>query len=141
MNLDKKRIYKKFADIDDALKQVERIKRLGLDEFLENRDYKDIAYANLIIITEAVIDICYHINAKRFSKASSSYADCFRALKENNLIPGDVADALVNMAKFRNLMIYRYEKIDFGEVYKIIATSLEWIYRFKTIVLRLVEEK
>ncbi|MBI3815914.1 MAG: DUF86 domain-containing protein [Nitrospinae bacterium] len=141
MNIDKERIYRKFSEINDALKQIERIKALELKEFLESRDYKDIAYANLIIITEAVIDICYHISAKRLSKASSSYADCFRALKENNLIPTDVADALIDMAKFRNLMIHRYEKIDFSRVYKTIAISMEWINKFKEIVLQLLEGK
>lgn len=71
MNLDKDRIYRKFSEINDALKQIERIKALELKEFLESRDYNDIAYANLIIITEAVIDICYHITAKKLLKTSS----------------------------------------------------------------------
>ncbi|OGV98053.1 MAG: hypothetical protein A3I04_04080 [Nitrospinae bacterium RIFCSPLOWO2_02_FULL_39_110] len=140
MNIDKKRIFKKFDEINDALKQVERVKALKLNEFLESRDYKDIAYANLIIITEAVIDICFHITAKRLLKAPSSYGDCFNLLKENNLIPADVSNVLIEMARFRNLMIHRYEKIDFGKVYEIITNSMGWIDKFKKMVFKLVEE-
>ena len=134
MRIDKEKIYRKFEDIKESLQQLDKVKGISLEEFLQSRDYKDIAYANLIIITEAVIDICYHISAKRFSTAPSSYGDCFEILGRNGIIPKDMVPALKDMAGFRNFMIHRYGKIDFAEIYKIITDSMKWINEFKQVI-------
>lgn len=139
MRIDKEKIYQKFEDIRESLEQLEKVKGITLEEFLQNRDYRDIAYANLIIITEAVIDICYHISAKRFLIAPASYAHCFEILGKNKIIPKDMELSLKKMAGFRNLIIHRYGKIDFKEIYKIITESMVWINEFKQVIKTILE--
>lgn len=124
MKIDKEKIYQKLEDINESLKQLDKVRGITLEDFLQNRDYRDIAYANLIIITEAVIDICYYISAKGFSIAPTSYGDCFEILGKNKMIPKDMELSLKKMAGFRNFIIHRYGKIDFKEVYKIIGDSI-----------------
>lgn len=141
MRIDKEKIYQKFEDIRDSLQQLDKVKGITLEEFLQNRDYRDIAYANLIIITEAVIDICYHISAKRFSIAPASYGDCFEILGKNKIIPKDMELSLKKMAGFRNFIIHRYRKIDFKEVYKIITDSIVWINEFKQVIKIMLEDR
>lgn len=52
----------------------------------------------MIITTEAVIDVCYHIRAKRFSIATASYGDCLEILGKNKIIPKDMELSLKKVA-------------------------------------------
>ncbi len=111
MRLDIEKIFKKCSEIDEALGQLKKYKSISKEEFIENIEYRYIAYAGFIILTEAVIDICFHISAKKLKKAPTEYAECFDILKKSGLLDADVADTLKGMARFRNLLIHGYEKL------------------------------
>ncbi len=44
----------------------------------------------------------------------------FQKLEEDDLIEKELADKLSNMAKFRNLLVHQYTKIDDKKVYEIL---------------------
>ncbi|MBI3592109.1 MAG: DUF86 domain-containing protein [Nitrospirae bacterium] len=139
MRLNREKIFKKFREIDEAMGKLERFKSVPKEEFIENTDYNYIAYAGFVILTEAVIDICFHISAKKLKKAPTEYAECFNFLKENNLLDPQTSDILSEMARFRNLLIHGYGKVDFGKVHNYISDSLWAINVFKEKVKSLVE--
>lgn len=139
MRLNAEKILKKCKDIDEALGQIEKFKSVPKEEFVENTDYKYIAYAGFVILTEALIDICFHISAKKLKKAPTEYAECFGILKENKLLEPAVADALQRMARFRNRLIHMYGKVDFGEVHDYISGSLWAIKDFKETLKSLMD--
>ncbi|MGC9046160.1 MAG: DUF86 domain-containing protein [Thermodesulfovibrio aggregans] len=136
--LNPERIMLNFKEIDEALEQLERIKRMHLEEFLNNPDYRYIAYASFIIFAEAVIDICYHFAVKKFKLTPSTYAECFEILKEKGIFSQNISEALSSMDRFRNLLIHRYKQVDFKKVYEF-TKNLEVIGEFKKTVIKLLE--
>jgi uncharacterized protein YutE (UPF0331/DUF86 family) len=141
MKLNIEKILRKCRQIDEAIGQLERVKSISKEEFIANTDYKYIAYAAFIILTEAVIDICFHISAKKLKIAPTEYAECFEILKKNNLLDASIAEVLKDMARFRNLLVHGYEKIDFEKIYNYIFDDLQKIEIFKQIVKSFIETK
>lgn len=136
--LNPERIMMNFKEIEEALGQLEKIKKISLEEFLNNPDYRYIAYGSFIILSEAVIDICYHIAVKKFKLTPSTYAECFEILKQKGIFSADISESLSNMAPFRNLLIHRYKQVDFKKVYDF-TKNLEVIEIFKKTVIKLLE--
>lgn len=139
MKLNVEKILGNLKEIDEAIEQLTGLKAISKDDFIKSMEHKYIAYAGFIILTEAVIDTCYHISAKSFKKAPTTYAECFEVLKKNDILDPETADALSDMARFRNLLIHRYKKIDYNRVYDYISESLKAIYVFKEKIKSLIE--
>ncbi len=78
----------------------------------------------LLISVEATAAICNHLTAKLARKAPDSYAECFQTLVELDIISVDLASHLVPMARFRNLLVHRYQVIDPERVLKIACTDV-----------------
>lgn len=119
LNIEK--IYGKFRDISESVARLEQFRDLSLEEFLSDQDKLDIASFRLIVATEAAIDICLHTSAKLLRKVPEDYAGCFRLLGDHELISRELADRLSLMARFRNLLVHHYWKIDYGRMYAIIT--------------------
>ncbi|MCS4540732.1 MAG: DUF86 domain-containing protein [Euryarchaeota archaeon] len=83
-----------------------------------------------ILAIEACVDICNHIIAKEYSEAPESYADCFRILREKGIISNELAENLMNMAKFRNLLVHLYSKVDNKRLFSILKENLSDIEKY-----------
>lgn len=141
MTINIEKILRKFKIIDESIQQLERYKSISKEEFIRNMDYKYIAYGGFVILTEAVIDVCFHICTKKLKKIPTEYAECFEILQKNNLIAASIANTLKDMARFRNRLVHGYDKIDFEKIHDYICSSLESIKEFKREVKSLIESK
>ena len=127
-NLD--RIRNIIGEINAAYPKLEKIKELNKEEFLDSPEKIDSAKYNLIVVMEGACDICNHIAVKAGGQAPTSYADCFSILEELKLLPAELAAKLKLMAKFRNLLVHRYWKIDNDRVYDIIKQDIAAVSEF-----------
>lgn len=134
------RVMANFKDIDEASEQLYKIRKISFENFLNNPDYRYIAYASFIILIESMIDICYHIAVKNFKLIPESYGECFELLKRKGVFNAELSDSLSAMARFRNLLIHRYKKVDFKKVYDYIE-NLNVVEKFKSSVMKLMKEK
>lgn len=78
---------------------------------------RDTKYC-FIIASQAAIDLCYHLNAKLTKKAPTDYSNCFKLLEEFSLFSNEVLSKMALMAKFRNLLVHHYVKVDDERVYE-----------------------
>jgi uncharacterized protein YutE (UPF0331/DUF86 family) len=78
-----------------------------------------------LVSIEACIDIANHIIAKEHLGVPKTYSDCFKILQERKIISSQLAHKLINMAKFRNLLVHFYWNVNDEEIYKIIQTELD----------------
>lgn len=96
--------------------ELENLGAVPAQEFLADRKAVNAAKYLLIVATEACIDICNHIVAKKGGRAPSDYADCFRVLQETGLLPAELEARLEAMARFRNMLVHLYWKVGDAEV-------------------------
>lgn len=99
-------------------------------EFLNDRVAVAAAKYQLIVATEAALDLCNHLCARTLRKAPGTYADCFALLAEGGVIRADTAQRLMPMARFRNLLVHQYGQIENARVYRIIREDLADLEQF-----------
>ncbi len=142
MTLNVEKVYAKFRDITESIERLKAFKDISLDEFLEDRDKRDIASFRLIVATEAAIDLCLHISAKKLGTVAEEYAACFKLLADKGLIDEALASRLGRMARFRNLLVHQYWEKDYSRLYEIITgPDLEDLEGFVSQVGLLIEDK
>ena len=123
MTLDIEKIHSKFQDITESLTRLERFRGLPLEAFLGDQDKLDVASFRLIVATEAALDICFHLVANLLNKVPEEYAGCFKLLGDAGLIDATLALKLSQMARFRNLLVHHYWKVEYVRLYELIAGS------------------
>lgn len=118
------RIRELAAEIRKAMAGLRSLGSVPESEFLEDAKAVNSAKYLLIVACEAAIDICNHIAARRGGRAPEDYADCFEVLGEMKVLDGDVGMRLARMARFRNLLVHLYWKVDNARVYRTIREEL-----------------
>lgn len=112
------------AEIRRAVGQLRSLGSVPRAEFLEDATALNSAKYLLIVCCEAAIDICNHLAARRGGRAPEDYADCFAVLGEMKAVDQDLSSRLARMARFRNLLVHLYWKVDNARVYQAIQEDL-----------------
>ena len=112
------------GDMNSALTKLEKISHLNEKEFLNSEEKIDSSKYNLIVVIEGAIDICNHIASRMGGRSPQDYADCFAILHELGIFSDEFVDKLKRMAKFRNLIVHRYWKVDNKKVFDIICNNI-----------------
>ncbi|MCX7706791.1 MAG: DUF86 domain-containing protein [Anaerolineae bacterium] len=67
---------------------------------------------SLQVAVEACLDIARQIIAIEGFRYPENNQDAFRVLVEEKIVPAQLLDTLQEMARFRNLIVHEYAKID-----------------------------
>jgi uncharacterized protein YutE (UPF0331/DUF86 family) len=126
------------GDIVEATERLERISHMSRADFLLDRDAQDIAVRRLLVAIESSLSLCYHVSARRLGRVPEDFAGCFAGLGEADLVSPELADRLQSMARFRNLLVHMYWKVDYGRVYDLLTDGLEDLRAFSHAMGRLV---
>jgi uncharacterized protein YutE (UPF0331/DUF86 family) len=122
--VDPVRIRNLLGNIGEAQSRLLELGQFSESEFLADYRNTESAKYLLIVATEAAIDLCNHIVARQARRAPEDYADCFTILADVGVILPDLATRLGQMARFRNLVVHLYWKVDDRRVYEIIQKDL-----------------
>ncbi len=132
------RIRQIAGEINAALHKLDRYSEISEREFLSSSEKIDSAKYNLIVAIEGAIDICNSIVARVGGRAPRDHADCFAILGELELLTGEYVDRLKRMAKFRNLLVHLYWKVDNKKVYSILRENVRDIKEYLSIINRII---
>jgi uncharacterized protein YutE (UPF0331/DUF86 family) len=136
--LDADVVRSRCLEIEDSVTRLERLAVLPRDRFLADRDSQDIACYRLLVAIEAALALCYHVSTRRLRKAPEDYAACFAMLFEAGLIPEGLSTRLQQMARFRNLLVHIYWKLDYGRIYDIMQRDTGDLRVFASAIAALV---
>ncbi len=138
MSLNADLIRARCAEIEESVTRLEEFQTLPLEAFLSNRDALDVASYRLLVAIEASLALCYHVSAKRLQKIPEEYAACFGLLYEAGFLSEDLTKRLQQMARFRNLLVHMYWKMDYSRVYTVISDHLVDLRAFASAMSQLV---
>lgn len=122
INLD--RLRDLAGHLRNAIRQLGELGQASREAFLRDARTINSAKYLLIVATEATLDICNHLAARRGGRSPDDYADCIAILAEIGAIDEKLKVRLVRMARFRNLLVHLYAKVDNSEVYRIVREDL-----------------
>jgi uncharacterized protein YutE (UPF0331/DUF86 family) len=128
--IDRERLAKYLQDLEGYLRRLAELQRYPEEEFLSNWRIHDLADRQLhltletfLMVGEIVISEC------RFRKPDT-YADIPRILYENKVIGKQLHDELVDLARFRNVLVHGYLHLDHERVYQRVHTGPRIIEEF-----------
>jgi Uncharacterized conserved protein len=128
--VDRDRIVSFLRLISNDIKDVEECSKVDLDTFLNSRSLQAIVERRLQTATESCINIGNHIISRLGLRAPQDYADVFRVLMEEKILSDDLAQQMMDMAKFRNLLVHIYWEIDHRRVYESLPQRIETLRKF-----------
>jgi uncharacterized protein YutE (UPF0331/DUF86 family) len=128
VNLD--RLRELAGHVRDAVRQLQEMAEMPRDAFLADSRTVNSAKYLLIVAAEAALDICNHLAARRGARSPQDYADCMVVLAEIGAIDDDLKTRLVRMARFRNLLVHVYAKVDDGNLHRVLREDLADFSRY-----------
>jgi len=128
VNLD--RLRELAGHLRDSVRQLRELGEAAREMFVTDARSVNSAKYLLIVATEAALDICNHLAARRGGRSPEDYADCMAIMAEIGVIDEDLKIRLMRMARFRNLLVHVYARVDDGEVHRIIRENLGDLERY-----------
>lgn len=111
-SINKEKIITLLNEANKALTILKEYHKSDKNSLLDSYKELSVVKYHFIILTEASIDICNYISAKLFKQAAESYSQCFSILVVNNIISKTLGYKLAIFAKFRNVLVHLYWKVD-----------------------------
>ena len=125
MPVDKERILYLLDGIEKALNILKEFQKEEKEKIVGDLKTLGSVKYYFIVAMEGCIDICNHILSRERWGVPESYADGFVLLGDKKIIPADLAQNLTNMAKFRNLLVHLYWKVDDERLFQILQSRLQ----------------
>ena len=122
VNLD--RLRELAGHLRDAVRQLRELGEPSRAVFTADRRTTNAAKYLFIVAAEAALDICNHLAARRGARSPQDYADCMAIMAEIGVVDHDLRTRMMRMARFRNLLVHLYARVDDGEVHRVIREDL-----------------
>lgn len=129
-----------FTEMDESLRKLISLSKLSEDEFLSHYEKVDTSKYNFIVAIEAIIDICNRIISKRKLGFPQDYSDVIKLMGQQGVLEGDLVGRLLEMVKFRNMLVHIYWKIENDRLYKYLKENLGDFEAFKEAIRKYLKK-
>ncbi|MEZ8220332.1 Uncharacterized conserved protein YutE, UPF0331/DUF86 family [Candidatus Fervidibacteria bacterium JGI MDM2 JNZ-1-D12] len=116
--------------ISEDVRDLEARKDVPEQVYIESREIQAVVERRLQTAIESCINIGNHVVARLGLRAPKDYADVFIILAEAQVLPNDLAQRMMDMARFRNLLVHLYWGIDHKRVYESLPQRIEILKAF-----------
>ncbi|MDO8136438.1 MAG: DUF86 domain-containing protein [Candidatus Brocadiales bacterium] len=137
--VDKVMLLRKLAEMEDYLGQIKEFSHITPEDYAKDWKTQRIVERTLQIMIEICVDIANHIIADRKYRVPFSYADTFKVLQEEGIIHAELSGNMERMARFRNILVHHYNKLDASTMVTLLREQLEDFLRYKDSILRTLE--
>ncbi len=138
--VDKLLILRKLTDIDEYYDQLKEYVGITTVDYLKDWKTQRIVERTLQMMIETCLDIANHIISDKGFRAPDNYADTFVILNENNILNEALKATMVKMAKFRNVVVHHYDRIDAAIVITILNKRIGDFMNYKEAILKVLDK-
>ena len=136
--VDRDLVRRRRVALEQYLRELGEVTAVGREAYLADWKAQRATERSLHLAMEVCLDLAEHLIADHRLAAPETAAGAFDVLKEAKLVTPALADALSRMARFRNLLVHDYVRIDAGRVFDIATTDVADLRRFSDIVGELI---
>jgi uncharacterized protein YutE (UPF0331/DUF86 family) len=137
--VDKALILRKLAELEEYIGQIKEYASIGVDRYAKDWKAQRIVERTLQMMIEICADVAGHIISDKVYRIPATYADTFRVLYENGLLNKGPFEAMEKMAKFRNIIVHHYDKIDAEIVVRIRKKDLKDFSAYKDAIINILK--
>jgi len=139
--VDETLILRKLADLEEYYSQVSEYSSITVEQYQADWKLQRIVERTLQMMIETCVDIAGHIIADNKFRVPDSYADAFKVISENKIIPEDLSRTMEQIAKFRNIIVHHYDRVDAEIVIGILHKKLNDFEMFKDTMISWLQPK
>lgn len=114
-----------MALLDEYTTDLRQLQSVDFKTYVENKLVRRTVERTLHLAVEACLDIGQHIIAQEGFRRPADNQDVFAVLAEEGIVSGELLPSLIAMAKFRNLIVHDYARIDNAVVFSILKRRLD----------------
>ena len=137
--VDEALILRKLSELDEYYRQIKEYENITVDQYSGDWKIQRIIERTLQMMIETCVDVAGHIIADKQFRIPKSYADTFKVFCEEKILDDKLSAALEKMAKFRNIVVHHYDKVDAEIVISIMKNNLPDFIGYKAAVIGLIE--
>ena len=137
--VDEALILRKLAELDEYYRQLKEYENITVDQYSNDWKIQRIIERTLQMMIETCVDIAGHIIADKGFRIPKSYADTFKVLLEEKILSRKLSAVMEKMAKFRNIVVHHYDKVDAEIVAAILKNDLADFVSYKEAIIELIE--
>lgn len=139
--VDTESIATRFKYLRDYLKILEELQKVGKSSFLDDYHYYGLAERYLQLAIECMLDVGSMMIVALDLRKPSDKQEIVDILEEAKIIPSMLATRLSGIARFRNLLVHEYVKIDRERVYSILKNRIPDLSDFAKSITRYLKKK
>lgn len=139
--VDKILLLRKLSELEQYFEQLKEYKNIKISEYSKDWKIQRIIERTLQLMIEICTDIANHIISDSGYRVPASYADAFKVLYENNLIGKPLFNRMEKMAKFRNIIVHNYDKIDEAIIVGILKNNLDDFNKYKVCIVSILKDE
>ena len=124
--------------LGEELKELRRLASLAPEHVLGDPDRLAAVKYRFVVAIETCIDAGQHVIASEGLRAPDDFAETFSILGEAGYVEPDLVPALQDMARFRNLLVHGYLRVDDAKVVEILRSRLDDLDSFRSQIARAV---
>ena len=128
--MDKERLAKYIEELEGYLAHLFELQRYPEEEFLSDWRIHDLADRQLHLTLETLLTVGEMVISECRFRKPDTYADIPRILCENHVIGRRLSEELIDMARFRNVLVHGYIHLDHERVYRRVHTDARIIEEF-----------
>ena len=137
--VDKTLILRKLAELEEYLGQVKEYANIAVGRYSKDWKTQRVVERTLQMMIETCADIAGHIISDKGYRIPVTYADAFRVLYENGILDKDLFETMGKMAKFRNIIVHHYDKVDTEIVLGILKKDLKDFSAYKDAIINILK--
>ena len=122
--------------LNEYIKDLLNLQSVDIRTYEETKLIHRTVERTLQLAVETCLDIGQHIISMEGFRAPGDNREVFIILQEEDVIPDDLLPKLEAMARFRNLIVHDYARINHSIVYKILQESLGDFDLFAKAIIR-----
>jgi uncharacterized protein YutE (UPF0331/DUF86 family) len=135
--VDRDLLLRKASDLEQYLGQLAEYRGVTVEQYRGDWKTQRIVERTLQLAIEACSDIAGHVIADRRLRVPTTYAEAFEILGEAGILGAPTRDAMIRVARFRNILVHEYTRIDPALVMNVLQHHLQDLTAFLQAILRL----
>lgn len=129
-------IENKISQIKKYQKIIKRLSKFSKKEIENNELVRGSVERYLHLICQSSIDLANIVISYRRERKPIDQRDYFMVLVEEKIINNTMADIMIKLVGFRNVLVHEYTKVDYNIVYDVLNNGVKDIDKFVKIIER-----
>ena len=137
--VDKALVLRKLSELEEYLNQIREYSNITVSDYSRGWKTQRIVERTMQMVIETCVDVAGHIISDQGYRIPKSYADAFRVLHEENILDTKLFDTMEKIAKFRNIVVHHYDKVDPEIVVTILRKHLDDFLSYKDAIIDMLK--